>query len=73
MSHLPGTIFITRDYLNDWSHLSRTKSHGEKEISEDFPELAPGEGDVSMSPTKHSFPCQVNISILSKTKGVSKT
>lgn len=42
------TIFITRDYSNDWRHLSRTKSH--KVIWKDYPELAPGKEELSYAP-----------------------
>lgn len=45
---LSVTIFITRDYSNDWSHLSRPKSH--KVIWKDFPELAPGKEEISYAP-----------------------
>lgn len=45
---LSVTIFITRDYSNDWSHLSRTKSR--KVIWKDFPELAPGKEEISYAP-----------------------
>lgn len=45
---LSVTIFITRDYSNDWSYLSRTKSH--KVIWKDFPELAPGKEEIAYVP-----------------------